>query len=306
MGLLVDGQWIDQWYDTKKTGGRFVREESSFRSQLGSEQFPIEKGRYHLFISHACPWAHRVAIFREIKDLTDIVSMSVVEPHMGSNGWVLDKTSAPRYHKQYLHQIYQMADPRFTGRVTVPVLWDKEQKTIVNNESSELIRMFNVVFDSLTNNNDDYYPVHLQQDIDNINEYIYHHINNGVYKVGFATDQEVYDQAVTDLFDALDEIENRLKNQRYLVGSSVTEADIRLFTTLIRFDAVYVGHFKCSIRRIEDYPSLSRYVRDILKFRGINQTLNMEHIKKHYYTSHPTINPNQIVPLGPDLDYIKS
>ena len=303
MGLLVKGQWVDQWYDTKSTGGRFVRKDSSFRNFIGSKRFPAEPGRYHLYISHACPWAHRTAIFRELKGLQEIISLSVVEALMVEHGWEFDAQADTVNHKQYLHQVYTLADPEYSGRVTVPVLWDKKQGTIVNNESSEIIRMFNNEFNAITGNNLDLCPTDLRSEIDSINDFIYGAVNNGVYKAGFATSQAVYTEEVNTLFAALDQLEQRLASQRYLVGEQLTEADIRLFTTLVRFDPVYVGHFKCNIRRIADYPNLSNYVRDIYQTGNIAATVRMDHIKEHYYASHTTINPTQVIPVGPEIDY---
>lgn len=306
MGLLIDGKWTDQWYDTKSTGGKFVRKDSSFRDFIASEKFPAERNRYHLYISHACPWAHRAAIFRKLKKLEDIIPITIVQPLMLENGWEFGADKDPVYNRDYLHEIYTMADPAYTGRVTVPVLWDKKQETIVNNESSEIIRMFNSAFNDLTGNQDDYYPVNLHNEIDKINDFVYRTINNGVYKAGFATAQKVYESEVSKLFEALDTIEERLSKQRYLVGNTLTEADWRLFTTLLRFDPVYVGHFKCNIRRIEDYPNLSNYVRDLYQVEGVKDTVHMDHIKAHYYASHKMINPNGIIPIGPEIDFEKT
>lgn len=303
MGLLVKGQWVDQWYDTQKTGGRFVRKASAFRDHIGSDDFPAEANRYHLYISHACPWAHRTAIFRQLKGLQDLVSLSVVQPLMREHGWVLGEGGDPINHRSYLHQIYTLADPEYSGRVTVPVLWDKQRGTIVNNESADIIRLFNSAFDHLTGNTLDFYPDALRDEIDHINAFVYKAINNGVYKAGFATSQDVYEEEVTTLFAALDDLEQRLGRQRYLVGDQLTEADIRLFTTLVRFDPVYVGHFKCNLKRIADYPNLSNFVRDLYQTGHIRETVNMSHIKQHYYGSHLTINPTQIVPVGPELFY---
>ena len=303
MGLLVKGKWVDQWYDTKSTGGRFVRKDSSFRNFIGSERFPAEPGRYHLYISHACPWAHRTAIFRELKDLQDIISLSVVNALMVEHGWEFGAQADTVNHKQYLHQVYTLAEPEYSGRVTVPVLWDKKQGTIVNNESSEIIRMFNSEFNAITGNNVDLCPADLRAEIDSINDFVYGAVNNGVYKAGFATSQAVYTEEVNTLFAALDQLEQRLASQRYLVGKQLTEADIRLFTTLVRFDPVYVGHFKCNIRRIADYPNLSNYVRDIYQTGNIAATVRLDHIKEHYYASHTTINPTQVIPVGPEIDY---
>ncbi|HBN21983.1 MAG TPA: glutathione-dependent reductase [Holosporales bacterium] len=303
MGLLVDGKWVDQWYDTKKTGGKFVRQESYFRDTLGGERFPAEANRYHLYISHACPWAHRTAIFRTLKGLEDIISISPVEPFMGEMGWSFGETQDPLNHKTHLHEIYTLVKPNYTGRVTVPVLWDKKEKTIVNNESSEIIRFLNVAFNDLVDETQDYYPKNLRPQIDEINDFIYNRINNGVYKVGFATAQNVYDKEVTTLFQALETLEERLSHQRYLVGNVLTEADWRLFTTLLRFDPVYVGHFKCNLKRIADYPNLSNYLRELYQIKGIKETVHMDHIKTHYYQSHLTINPTGIIPQGPLLTY---
>ena len=303
MGLLVKGQWVDQWYDTKSTGGRFVRKDSSFRNFIGSKRFPAEPGRYHLYISHACPWAHRTAIFRELKGLQEIISLSVVEALMVEHGWEFSAQADTVNHKQYLHQVYTLADAEYSGRVTVPVLWDKKQGTIVNNESSEIIRMFNSGFNAITANAIDLCPADLRAEIDSINDFVYGAVNNGVYKAGFATSQAVYTEEVNTLFAALDQLEQRLGSQRYLVGKRLTEADIRLFTTLVRFDPVYVGHFKCNIKRIADYPNLSNYVRDIYQTGNIAATVRLDHIKEHYYASHTTINPTQVIPVGPEIDY---
>ena len=303
MGLLVEGKWVDQWYDTKSTGGKFVRQESSFRDSIGSERFPAEKDRYHLYISHACPWAHRAAIFIRLKDLEQIIPITVVNAYMGENGWELSESGDPINGKKFMHEVYTMADPKYTGRVTVPVLWDKKEKTIVNNESSEIIRNLNSAFDDLTGNNDNYYPEELKPQIDEINDYIYANINNGVYKAGFATSQSVYEEEVEKLFKALNVIEERLDKQRYLIGDVLTEADWRLFTTLLRFDPVYVGHFKCNLRRIYDYSNLYNYIKELYQIPKVIDTINMEHIKEHYYKSHAQINPTGIVPMGPEVNY---
>lgn len=309
MGFLRKGKWVDQWYDTAATGGSFKRQESRFRHWItesgdagitGSGGFAAEKGRYHLYVSYACPWAHRTLIFLALKGLNDYISVSVVDPLMKENGWELKD---PLYGKDYLYELYLEADPSYEGRVTVPVLWDKETKTIVSNESSEIIRMLNSAFNHLTGNDQDFYPAALRQQIDDINAFVYPRINNGVYKTGFSTEQSVYEREVTQLFSALDQLEERLGEQRYLVGDTLTEADWRLFTTLIRFDPVYVGHFKCNLRTISGYPNLSNYVRELYQMPGIAQTVHFDHIKSHYYGSHDTINPTGIVPLGPDLDF---
>lgn len=314
MGLLVDGKWHDTWYDTSKSGGKFERSESAFRNWVtadgsagpsGEAGFAAEAGRYHLYISHACPWAHRTVIFRHLKDLTKLIDISVVDHFMGSEGWTFDgdSTGDALFGFSRAHQLYTKAMPDYSGRVTVPILWDKRQNTIVSNESSEIIRMFNTAFNALTGNELDFYPQHLRTKIDTINERVYHDINNGVYKAGFATTKQAYEEAVTTLFASLDYVEAILAAQPYLVGDTLTEADWRLFTTLVRFDPVYVGHFKCNIRRIADYPNLSNYMRALYQHPGIADTVNMHHIKAHYYGSHETINPTRIVPVGPALDY---
>ncbi|TKB45660.1 glutathione S-transferase family protein [Thalassotalea mangrovi] len=323
MGLLVDGKWQDQWYDTKSTGGKFVRKESAFRNWVtadggtgpnGEKGFKAEKGRYHLYVSLACPWAHRTLIFRKLKGLESMISVSVVHYLMKENGWTFaeqENNDNPDWvdikdhinDKEFLHQVYTQADPNYSGRVTVPVLWDKETNTIVSNESSEIIRMFNRAFDSLGAKPWDFYPEKLQDEIDAMNDFVYPNINNGVYRAGFATSQSAYEEAVSELFSALDSIENRLGKQRYLVSDLITEADWRLFTTLIRFDAVYVGHFKCNLRRIADYPNISGYLRELYQVKGVAETVNMTHIKHHYYESHDMINPTGVVPKGPILDF---
>jgi putative glutathione S-transferase len=316
MGLLVEGKWQDRWYDTSKSGGAFVRSQSQWRdwvtrdgtpAQGRQRGFKAEPGRYHLYVSLACPWAHRTLILRKLKKLEDIISVSVVHHFMGENGWTFrtddGATGDTLYGLDFLHQIYTMADPAYSGRVTVPVLWDKKEKTIVNNESSEIIRMLNSAFDEWGDAGLDFYPEDLRGEIDAINALIYPAINNGVYRAGFATTQAAYEQAFSELFAALDTVEQRLSGQRYLLGGQITEADWRLFTTLARFDPVYVGHFKCNLRRIADYPNLSNYLRDLYQVPGVAGTVNMHHIKAHYYGSHKTINPTGIVPVGPELDY---
>jgi len=317
MGLLIDGHWQDQWYDTAKSDGRFIRENSQFRNWItvggeagpsGEGGFPAEAGRYHLYVSLACPWAHRTLIFRVLKKLKDVISVSVVHPHMLEHGWVYsgldfagvtaDSVNGFDYH----WQLYTKARPGYTGRVTVPVLWDKQRQTIVSNESSEIIRMFNSAFAAFSDDQYDYYPPELRAAIDEVNALVYDNINNGVYRCGFATSQLAYDEAFKDLFAALDSVEERLSRQRYLVGGYLSEADWRLFTTLVRFDAVYVGHFKCNLRRIADYPNLSHYLRELYQLPGIAETVDFGHIKQHYYYSHESINPARIVPQGPQLD----
>ena len=311
MGLLVDGKWKDQWYDTKKSDGKFVRQDSMFRHQISSDanaEFTPESGRYHLYVSLACPWAHRTLIFRKLKQLESHISVSVVSPDMLENGWEFGgydgASKDDLFDFDYMHQVYTKDTPTITSRVTVPVLWDKKTHKIVNNESSEIIRILNSAFNGLTGNEDDYYPESLREEIDSINDFVYPNINNGVYKSGFATTQEAYEEAVQALFAALDKIEQRLTNQRYLVGSTLTEADWRLFTTLIRFDPVYVGHFKCNLKRIADYPAISAYVKDLYQVEGVADTTNFDHIKRHYYFSHTMINPTQVVPMGPEMDLL--
>lgn len=303
MGLLQNGQWVDKWYDTDNNGGEFKRQDSRFRSWLsvdGESGFKAEKGRYHLYVSLACPWAHRTLIFRKLKQLEGYIDVTVVDPIMLENGWEMNDAL---YGFDYLYQLYLKADAQYEGRVTVPVLWDKKTETIVSNESSEIIRMFNTAFNHLTGNEDDYYPVPLRDEIDTLNERIYHTINNGVYRAGFATTQDAYADAFQQLFDSLDWIEQRLSAQRYLAGQQITEADWRLFTTLIRFDAVYFGHFKTNRQQIAEYPAISHYVRELYQIEGVAQTVNLDQIKTHYYASHLGINPTGIVPVGPQQDF---
>jgi len=300
MGLLVDGQWTDQWYDTKKSGGKFVRKESAFRNWLsadGSTEFNAEPGRYRLFVSYACPWAHRTLVFRALKGLEEFLPVTVVDPLMLENGWVLPDGPP-------LHTVYTQADPTYSGRVTVPVLWDEKTKTIVNNESAEIIRMLNGAFDALGAKEGDYYPQDLRHAIDEINSLVYERVNNGVYRCGFATKQAAYEEAFDQLFDALDDLEERLSTSRYLVGDRITEADWRLFTTLVRFDPVYHGHFKCNKKRLIDYPNLWGFTRELYQWPGVAETVHFDHIKTHYYGSHKTVNPNGIIPKGPDLDFL--
>ncbi|WP_274627955.1 glutathione S-transferase family protein [Arvimicrobium flavum] len=316
MGLLVDGKWQDNWYDTRNTGGKFERSASRFRNWVtadgsggpsGEGNFKAEPGRYHLYVSLACPWAHRTLIVRKLKKLEDVISVSVVHHFMGEQGWTFRKedgaTGDTLYGLDYLHQIYTKADPTYSGRVTVPVLWDKQRETIASNESSEIIRMLNEAFDEWGDAAVDLYPQGLRGEIDEINELVYPNVNNGVYRAGFATTQEAYEEAFAALFATLDKLEDRLSRQRYLAGDRLTEADWRLFTTLVRFDPVYVGHFKCNLRRIADYPNLSNYLRDLYQVPGVAETVNLHHIKHHYYASHATINPTRIVPVGPEVDY---
>jgi len=303
MGLLIDGKWHDQWYDTKVTDGRFERKASQFRNWISEDgAFQPEANRYHLYVSMACPWAHRTLIFRQIKDLESLIDVTVVSPNMLQFGWQFDRPE-PLYNFEYMHQLYTKADPNYSGRVLVPTLWDKQQQTIVSNESAEIIRMFNTAFDALTGNSKDFYPEALHSEIDEINAFVYANINNGVYRCGFATTQQAYDEAFDALFTALDTVEKRLDQQRYLVGDRLTEADWRLFTTLVRFDAVYVGHFKCNRQRIDDYANLSHYLRELYQYGRIRETVDLAQIKQHYYGSHESINPTRIVPRGPNLNF---
>jgi glutathionyl-hydroquinone reductase len=316
MGMLVDGKWHDVWYDTKESGGRFVRTDSQFRNWVtpdgspgpsGEGGFSAEPGRYHLYVSMACPWAHRTLILRKLKGLEDMISLSAVNTYMGAEGWTFHPgpgvipdsvNGATR-----LYEVYRAAVPDYSGRVTVPVLWDKQRGAIVSNESAEILRMFNSAFDQVGANDLDFYPEPLRAEIDALNAVIYPKVNNGVYMSGFATTQEAYEEAVIPLFEALDELDERLGRQRYLTGSRITEADWRLFTTLVRFDPVYHGHFKCNRRRIRDYPNLWGYLRDLYQVPGVSETVHVDLIKAHYYGSHETINPHLIVPVGPDIDY---
>ncbi len=308
MGLLVEGQWHTDWYDTKSTGGEFVRKDSQFRHWIGEPGFAAEAGRYHLFVSLACPWAHRTLIFRKLKKLEHIIGVTIVDPKMLEHGWAFSEVSRdnPIEGIDYLHQVYTTADANYTGRVTVPVLWDKKRRTIVSNESADIIRILNSAFDDLSGEHSDYYPQPLRADIDELNQLIYDNINNGVYRAGFATSQPAYEAAFHRLFDTLDIIEQRLGRQRYLMGARITEADWRLFTTLIRFDAVYYSHFKTNLKHIEEYPNLSNYLRDLFQIEGVADTVNFDHIKTHYYFSQTTINPTQVVPVGPVLNYTRT
>ncbi len=316
MGLLVDGRWQDRWYDTKASGGRFQREASKFRNWItpdgsagptGEGGFKAESGRYHLYVSYACPWAHRTLIFRRLKGLTDFIDLSVVHWFMGDQGWTFERGEGvipdPNLNATHLHAIYTAARSDFTGRVTVPVIWDKHRKTIVNNESSEIIRMLNSAFNNVGASGPDFYPAALRAAIDEINPVVYDTVNNGVYKSGFATTQEAYDEAVSALFETLDMLEDRLARQPYLAGERITEADWRLFTTLVRFDPVYVGHFKCNLKRLAEYPNLWNYTKQLYQVPGVAETCNFYHIKHHYYGSHESINPTRIVPTGPIIDY---
>lgn len=316
MGMLVDGQWHDVWYDTKKSKGRFVRSEAQFRNWItadgsagpsGKAGFKAEPNRYHLYVSLACPWAHRVLIYRKLKGLEDMLPLSAVNAFMGAEGWTFEPGPGvipdPINNAKRIYEIYLAADPHYSGRATVPIVWDKKQHTIVSNESAEIIRMLNSAFDEVGANDLDFYPAPLRDEIDELNDYIYPNLNNGVYMSGFATTQEAYAEAVTRVFEALDMLEARLATRRYLTGPTVTEADWRAFTTLVRFDPVYFGHFKCNVRRIVDYPNLWGYLRDLYQYPGVAETVDIEYCKRHYYGSHETVNPHRIVPVGPAIDY---
>ncbi|MFW5641931.1 MAG: glutathione S-transferase family protein [Roseicyclus sp.] len=317
MGLLIDGVWHDQWYDTASTGGAFKRQEAQFRNWVtpdgapgptGEGGFAAESGRYHLFVSHACPWANRTMIFRTLKDLENHIDVSVVHPDMLGDGWTFDDdfdgaTGDRLFGSAFMREIYQRAQPDVTTRVTVPVLWDTKTDRIVSNESAEIIRMFNSAFDGITGNSADFFPEKLRPRIDEINARVYSDINNGVYKSGFATTQPAYDEAVRALFDALDWVEGILSRNRYLAGERITEADWRLFTTLVRFDSVYHLHFKCNRRRIVDYPNLWAYTRELYQWPGVAGTVHLDHIVRHYHYSHDSINPHRIIPINPVIDW---
>lgn len=310
MGLLVDGQWKDQWYDTDSTGGKFERESAGFRGWVTAHadaRFAAEANRYHLYVSLACPWAHRALIVRKLKGLEDTIGLSILDPYMGEWGWSFSDFPGaipdPLYGLDHLFELYQKAASHYTGRVTTPTLWDTRHETIVSNESADIVRMFNSAFDAFADHPErDYYPEPMRDEIDAINERVYHDVNNGVYKAGFATTQQAYEQAFEQLFTTLNWLDARLAEQRYLAGERLTETDWRLFVTLVRFDAVYYGHFKCNLRRIADYAHLSGYLRELYQMPGIAETTNFEHIKHHYYRSHGSINPTGIVPVGPALD----
>ena len=317
MGQLIDGHWQQGWYDTRSTGGEFVRDTSRFRNWVtpdgapgpsGEGGFAAASGRYHLYVSLACPWAHRTLILRAVKELSDHVGVSVVHPDMREDGWEFrtdfaGATGDTLFGHRFMRDIYTRADPKVSGRVTIPVLWDRQRETIVSNESAEIVRMFNSAFDGVTGNTDDYYPAALREEIDALNARIYDTVNNGVYRAGFATSQEAYDAAVHPLFETLDWLEDRLATRRYLCGAAITEADWRLLTTLLRFDSVYHLHFKCNRRRIVDYPNLWGYTRDLYQRPGVAGTLDLGHIVRHYHYSHETINPNRIIPINPVLDF---
>ncbi|PYE84919.1 glutathione S-transferase family protein [Pseudoroseicyclus aestuarii] len=316
MGQLINGVWDDSWYDTKSNGGAFKRTTTQFRNWVtadgsagpsGEGGFKAESGRYHLYVSYACPWAHRALIFRALKGLTEHIEVSVVSPDMLGEGWTFDTafpgtTGDRQFDLPFLRDVYLKAAPEMSGRVTVPILWDKERGTIVSNESAEIIRMLNSAFDGVTGDTQDFWPEDLREAIEPVNARIYDTVNNGVYKSGFATTQEAYEEAVHPLFDSLDWLEERLSGQRYLMGDRVTEADWRLFTTLIRFDMVYHGHFKCNRRKLIEYPSLWAYTRELYQWPGVAETVHFDHITRHYHYSHDMINPHRIVPIGPDLD----
>jgi putative glutathione S-transferase len=316
VGLLVQGKWVDRWYDTREAGGKFVRPRTAFRSWVtrdgragptGAAGFAAARGRYHLYVSLACPWAHRTLILRALKGLEDLVSVSVVHWRMLDHGWTFEPGPGvvpdPVLRADYLYQVYLAADRSYTGRVTTPVLWDRQAGTIVNNESAEILRMFNSAFDGLGAQAGDYYPADLRAEIDALNERIYDTVNDGVYKAGFATTQAAYEEAVGRLFATLDWLEERLARRRYLCGERVTEADLRLLVTLLRFDLVYFAHFKCNLRRIADYPNLSGYARDLYQLPKLAATFDPAHVKRHYYESHRTLNPSGIVPAGPAIDF---
>lgn len=316
MGLLVEGQWRDKWYDTDESGGAFERESAQLRNWVtadgaagptGDSGFKAESGRYHLYVCLACPWAHRTLIFRQLKQLESHISVSTVSPDMLENGWTFNQDEGSSgddlYGFQFMHQLYTRNKADYTGRVTVPVLWDKKQERIVSNESAEIIRMFNSAFNDITGDTQDFFPEGKRDEIESVNALVYENINNGVYRCGFATTQEAYEEAYDSLFQALDTVESKLATQPYLAGETITEADWRLFTTLIRFDAVYHGHFKCNRQRLEDFPAISNYVKALYQWPGVADTVNFEHIKRHYYFSHTMINPTQVVPVGPDIDF---
>ena len=300
MGLLQQGRWVDQWYDTSSHAGEFRRQDSAFRNVIGEGSYKAEKGRYQLYVSLACPWAHRTLIFLKLKQLEDYIEVIVVDALMKENGWTLNEADSSL---NFLYELYLQGDAEYEGRVTVPVLWDTHSNSIVNNESSDIIRMFNTAFNHLTGNTQDFYPEHLQDSIHALNDRVYSSINNGVYRAGFATSTSAYEAAFHELFETLDWVEGILSQQRYLAGNQLTEADWRLFTTLIRFDAVYFGHFKCNLRMLSDYPAISGYIRELYQVPGVVDTVSFEHIKTHYYASHETINPTGIVPIGPKQDF---
>lgn len=307
MGKLIDGQWVKGSLINSDEEGAYDRVPRSFHDTISEshDEFKPQSGRYHLYVSYACPWAHRTLIMRKLKSLDQHITVDVVHPHLLEHGWSFDTdfpgaTGDSLYQANYLYQIYQLADPDISTTATVPILWDKQTKTVVNNESAEIIRIFNSGFDSLTGNDNDYYPEQFRQEIDQWNEKIYHNVNNGVYRAGFAIKQAAYERAVHGLFTVLDELEQHLEGRDYLVGEQLTEADVRLITTLLRFDVVYHTHFKCNVRRLMDYPNLSRYARGMYKLEAVKSTTDFDHIKQHYFYSHPELNPHRIIPVGPD------
>ena len=319
MGRLIDGEWVIEGLLSKDTKGKFVRQDASFRNWItadgsagpsGVGGYKAESGRYHLYVSLACPWAHRTLIFRQLKDLADHITVDVVHPDMMDKGWTFETDDGPAqgdslFGSTHAFQIYQRADPNVSTRVTVPILWDKQTNSIVSNESSEIIRMFNSAFDGITGNTADYWPDTKRDDIETVNDRIYHSFNNGVYKSGFATSQDAYTDAVTKLFDTMDWLETRLSHNRYLMGETLTEADWRLFPTLVRFDLVYHLHFKCNRSRLMDMPNLWAYTRELYQMGGVTQTCNFDHIVRHYHYSHETINPNRIIPINPVIDWME-
>jgi putative glutathione S-transferase len=316
MGFFVEGVWHEDTPENRHERGRFVRTPSRYRNWItadgsagpsGEGGFPAAAGRYHLYVAHACPWAYRTTLFRKLKKLDDVISITIAAPLYGERSWrfsdepgcIPDTVNGAKD----MSEIYLLANPRYSGRVTVPTLWDKERRTIVNNESSEIIRMLNSAFNAFTDDRTDYYPPPLREEIDRVNDLVYTTVNNGVYRCGFATSQDAYEEACVALFDTLDQLEQRLSGQRYLAGAQITEADWRLFSTLVRFDPVYHYHFKCNLKKIAEYPNLSNYVRELYQRPGVAETLNFDHIKKHYYGSQKRVNPTGIVPLGPPFDY---
>lgn len=303
MGQLIDGIWQGCWQDALGNDKKYIRQNNSFYSQIGSKEFPVESGRYHLFASYSCPWAHRALIFMKLKKLEEIITVSIVEPEFFEDGWVTGEFGDPFYNTKFLHEIYTKVDHHFSGQVTLPVLWDKRREKIVSNDSSEIIRMFNCVFNEMTSNCDDYYPKFLRSKIDDLNIAIYKNINNGVYQAGLAKTQEEYEKHVVNLFNSLECMEQILSKNRYLLGSEITEADWRLFVTLIRFDLVYYCLFKCNLNSIASYPNLSNYIKELYQIPGISKTLNFNHIKRHYYKSYSFINVNKIIPIGPEIDF---
>lgn len=316
MGLLVNGFWNVQSLEELSKNGQFIKPDAAFRNWItvdgrpgptGKGGFKAEKNRYHLVVSLACPWASRALIMRHLKGLEDFISLSVVNPLMLENGWSFDTAEGviadPIMNAQYVHQLYSLSNPDYTGRASVPILWDKKEKQIVSNESADIMRMFNSAFNELTGNTDDYYPEELRNDIDMLNEWVYDTFNNGVYKAGMASNQKSYEEAVKEVFETMTELDNRLQTNSYLLGECLTEADWRLFTTLVRFDAVYYGHFKCNLKRLVDFPNLWNYTKRLYQIKNVAHMIDLDHIKIHYYGSHRHINPTGIIPVGPDIDW---